>query len=218
MGAVDSQVPATANSQVIAFGDEVQHPAVAERIYYLARSVGRVIVHHYYIEREGCLLFQHRAYRIGDCRTAVQDGDNHRCLNRELPCRQVYRGVFAWGQPCTYCLEMIRTHLFHLNLHLTLRRIHIVELFFATFAGIILAFRIKIIAMMIYMPYAAHGKPQLVEASIFILVGRLCEITFQCRCPEKQHRPEVEVITQRTGEIVYRWSLCHHTIYTFHVM
>ena len=113
---------------------------------------------------------------------------------------------------------MVRTHLLHLNLHLTLRRIHIVELFFATFAGIILAFRIKIIAMMIYMSYAAHGKPQLVETSIFRLIGRLRKITFQCRCPEKQHRPEVEIITQRTGEIVYRGSLGHHTIDTFHIM
>ena len=77
VGAVDSQVPATANSQVIAFGDEMQHPAVAEGVYYLARSVSRVIIHHNYIEREGCLLFQHRANRIGDCRASVQYGDNH---------------------------------------------------------------------------------------------------------------------------------------------
>ena len=99
--------------------------------------------------------------------------------------------------------------LLHLNLHVTLRRIHIIELFLAALACVILINRVYILLVVIYLANALHSKTQLIEARIGKLIELHRKILFQCLYPEKHRRTEIKIIAQATRLPVYRGCIHH---------
>ena len=64
----------------------------------------------------------------------------------------------------------MRACLFHFNLDITLRRVHIVELLFTTFASVIFIHGRKELFAMKNPAHALHSQPQLIRTCIDIFV------------------------------------------------
>ena len=157
-----------------------------------------MVVNNQYIESKRSLLLEHRCYCIGNGRFTVENRNDNRSLNRKIAGRKVNCIIFAWRQPGTHLFEMMGTHQFHLYLHVTLRRVHIVELFLTALAGIILIHGIHIFVMMIYDTNALHCQTQLIESGISIFIKRHRKIAFQRLDPEKNHETKIKIIAQAT--------------------
>ena len=215
---VHGKLPTTADTKIVARRDYMHHPFVGIRVDDCRCPVYRMVIHHQHIERERSLLLEYRSYGIGNGRFTVEYRNDYRSFYWEITGRKVYFLILACRQQATDSLEVMGTHLFHLNLHVALRRVHIIELFLTALACIVLTLGIYILAMMVYASHAAHGKPQLVKSGIFTWCKRLCKILLESRCPEQQHRSEIEIIAQGTRLILYRRSLNNHSVNTLAVV
>ena len=101
---------------------------------------------------------------------------------------------------------MLRSHLLHLDLHLTVARVHVVELLLAALAQIQFLFGIQVFIQMDHLPYPAQVQPQVVPAAkapaaSFPLLQRLAA--------DEHQRPEVEVVTDAACLVVYGGMLHH---------
>ena len=174
----------------------MHHPFIGKGVYYLRSPVCRMVVNNQYIKGKRAFLLEHRCYGIGYGRFTVKHRYDNRSLNREITGQKVCSVVFTRHEPGIYRLQVSGTHLFHLNLHVALRGVHIVELLFAAFACIILIYRVHIFRVVIYLSNALHCQAQLIEAGIGVFVKPQFKISFQCLNPEKHHRTKVKIITQ----------------------
>ena len=113
---------------------------------------------------------------------------------------------------------MMGTNLFHLYLHITLCRIHIIKLFLAALACIILIYRVHIFLMVIYLAQTLHCQTQLIKSCIFEFIEFHSDILLQRIDPKKYYRTKIKVITQAAGLPVYSWGINYIAIYLFTIM
>ena len=139
-----SQIPTTANTQIIPFGHNKPAPVVLSRntFHYLPCTVSGVIVHNQHIILEIRLLRQGRPHRILNSPYTVAHRDNNRSLaiKRLMGKRHVTHLILTYQR--TNPAQMLRTYRLHLQLHLPVPRIHIVKLLLARLAQIPLLLRI----------------------------------------------------------------------------
>ena len=90
-----------------------------------------MVVHYDDIILERCLLRQGTLYGILDGLNTIEDGNNDRSLYIEILFVEVNILILSSIHQCAHLTQMSRTGLFHFNLHLTIGRIHVVELFLA---------------------------------------------------------------------------------------
>ena len=141
---VNSQIPATAYTQIITFGNQVDQAFIVFKfINGFGGTVGRVIVDNDQVEFEICFLAEYRTDGIAYGTNTVAYRNNHRSFVWEVAGVEFYFLEFRL-QITAYLLQMFGTCLFHLNLSVTIFRIYIVEYFFTTFSGIVFYFRIKV--------------------------------------------------------------------------
>ena len=79
-----SQIPAATDSQIISFGDKVKNTAIVERAYGLSSTVGRMVVYHDNVEREGGLLIQSTCDSIFNSSYAVINWYDDGCFINKL--------------------------------------------------------------------------------------------------------------------------------------
>ena len=91
-------------------------------------SVGRVIVNDDDVVFEVCLLLQCTSDGVEDSLLTVSDGDNHRSLYWKVLLVEVGILIVVGIHESPDGIEMARSHLLHLNLHLTVGGIDIIEL------------------------------------------------------------------------------------------
>ena len=194
------------------------HPFVGKRVDNLARPIGRVIINNKYIELKICLLSEHRAYCITNGRYTVEHRDNHRSLNRKFACREVDTAVFIWWEPSSYAMQMVGTYLLHFNLHIALRRIHIIELFLATLTCIGLDLDIQIARQVLYAAQTTESKAQLIESGILATRKRLQSIILKRRGTHNNQRTKLKIVPQTTRLIIYCRSIAQRTIDYFAIV
>ena len=124
---VDTHVPATADAEVVALGDDVDYTGIAgEFLDSLGCAVGRVIVDDDEVEGEVGLLAEDTADGVADGADTVADGDNYRSLILEVAlvefdCIELGRQVAADS------LEVIGACSFHLDLYAAVLGIDVAE-------------------------------------------------------------------------------------------
>ena len=200
---VDSLVPAAADAEVCALWDDMHEPLVVDGLQQLRRPVSRVVVDHDDIVFEVGLLREGRVDGVADGLLAVVDGDDDGCLYVELLFVEVrttvVRGVYLGAD----LRQMGRGSLLHLNLHLTVAWVHVVELLHARGTGVEFFFRIEFLVDMEQFAAAAQEEAQGIEAcmAVVALAGLHGKRMEQC-CLDEQQRSEVEVIADAAQLVV----------------
>ena len=211
-GIIHSKFPASSNTQVCTDRLYMDDPVITERINDFTGSVGGMVINHKNIESKIRFLPEYRGNCIPYCGFAVKNRYYYRSLYRKIPDGEVYFFIFTRWQPGFDLFEVMCTDLFHLHLHLTLRRIYIIELFFTTLAHIVLVYCIDIVAMVIDLTDTFHSQTQLIQACISIIAKLHLEITFQCLDPEKHERTEIKIVPQASRLQVYGRSISRLSI------
>ena len=209
---VDGGVPASADAQVVAFGDEVYQSVVAARqvIQYLGGAVGRVVVDHDDVVVKPCLLGQSRPHGVGNGATAVVDGDDHGGFDIEVLLVQVYRLVAMGVYYRAHSFEMTGGCILHLYLAVAVARVYIVKLAHTAGAAVGLLLGVEILVEVGDGGLARDVEAQVVPRSPSVVGGGglLGHIALEQRRAHEHSRSEVEVVAQRTLLIVYR-GVCH---------
>ena len=143
-GMVHAQVPATADTQIVTLGNEVNQ-AVILFIFVdgFGSAVGRMIVDNDQIELEFCFLAEHRTDGIAYGADAVTYRDYHGSFIFKVIGTELYLFKLRF-QITAYLFQVFGASCFHFDLPFTILRVYIIEYFFTTLAGIILYFRVEI--------------------------------------------------------------------------
>ena len=138
-----TQVPASADAQIVTFGNEMNHFFVPGILVNALRgTVGRMVVDDNQVEREVCFLFQYRFNGVGNGADAVAHGD----YDRSLVCKFTFRQIdFALhrGQEGMDIFQVISKCRFPFQLYAPVARVYVVKLFFARQAGVFFDFGVK---------------------------------------------------------------------------
>ena len=93
--------------------------------------------------------------------------------------------------------------LFHLNLHLAVGRVHVVELLHARGSGVLLLLSIESLVDVEYLSVTAQEQSQGIESGVVIVVlASLHGKRVEQRCLHQPQRSEVEVIADTTYLII----------------
>ena len=160
-----------------------------------------MVVNHDDIEGEGTCLFQHGANSILNGSYPIAHRDNHTGLYLESLLREGDR-LKNRSQIGTDTLQMSGASGLHLHLYRTIAGIHIVKLFLARFAQVVLYLRIKELAHMRQGPQARDTQSQIVKCRKAILLRHLLYRLPQEIRTIKQQRAEIEIIPQATLLVV----------------
>ena len=200
---VDGLVPAAADTEVGALGDDVDEPLVVDGIKQLGGLVRGVVVHHDDIIFEVCLLREGRVDGIADGLLAVVDGDDDRCLDVELLFVEVRPTVVRGIDLCADLRQVGGGGMFHLYLHLAVAGVHVVELLHARGTGVGLLFRVELLVDMEQLSVATQEEAQGIETGVLI-VGLAClhGKGVEQRGLHQQQRTEVEVVADAARLVV----------------
>ena len=92
---------------------------------------------------------------------------------------------------------MLGTSLFHFYLHLSVARIHIIELLLTTLAVVPLGLGIEILIDMEDFSHSTQIKPQVVETGIEVfLTITLSNIITESLCLDEPEASKIEIITE----------------------
>ena len=181
-------VPASANAQVVALGDDVYHSLVAGKFpNSLCCAVRTAIVHHNQVIGEGGLLLQNTADSIADGAFSVADGDDDRSLNGKLAFREVDILECFGRQISTNGFQMGCASLLHLYLTVTIARINIVKLLLSAQSGVLFYFGIKEFIGMNGKHNPTDEKAEIIQGgkAVGYILG-LCHIFLQGRSANQQ--------------------------------
>ena len=143
-GVVYAHVPATADAEVVAFGDDMDEALVILILVDgFCRSVGGVVVDDDKIELEVCLLVQYGTDSIADGAYTVAYGDDNGCLVFEISGRELNLLELRF-QVATDFFQMFRACRFHFNLTVTVLRVDVIEYLFAALTCIVFHFTVQI--------------------------------------------------------------------------
>ena len=104
---------------------------------------------------KGCFLLQCTPHGINNRFLTVSYGYNHRSLHVEVLLIEVGTLIIACIHQGTYGVEMSRSHMLHLYLHLTVGGIDIVKLLHSTRPEVSLFLGVKIFVYMQYIALSA---------------------------------------------------------------
>ena len=125
---VDCHIPASAYSQVIALRNNMNKMRRFLIPNQFRSSIRGVVVNDDDVVFEVCLLLQCTSDGVEDSLLTVSDGDNHRSLYWKVLLVEVGILIVVGIHESPDGIEMARSHLLHLNLHLTVGGIDIIEL------------------------------------------------------------------------------------------
>ena len=171
-----------------------------------------MVVHHQNVERERALLLEHRTDSIGNRSLAVEHRNHNRDLHREIALRKVNTVILSGTQITTDALQMVGAGNLHLNLHIALCRIYIIELLLATLSIVILALGICKLLEMRKRAYAAESQTHLIESRIFELCFFLRSILLQGRGAQQHQRTEIKIVSKTSTLIINHRCLFAHTV------
>ena len=128
---IDSIIPTATYTEVCTCRNKMHKAFIcSQRRENLRCSVCRMIVDNNNVKREICLLRKSRNNRIAYRLHTIEDWNHHRSLYRKSLTREVrlciQRGIYQ----SINCREVCCCSLLHLNLYLTVARIHIIKLLF----------------------------------------------------------------------------------------
>ena len=202
-GMMQGGIPVAADCVVTAVLGDIHQLWIPEEAFDdIHGSVGGIIIHHYHIVFEIRFLVQGAADRIAYGADPVLAWDYHRSLVPELPFRKVdileHRLKISPDG-----LQMGRTGLFHLYLHLAVAGIHIVEYLIAGVAVIPLQFIIEELVYMEELAEPRNSQAKVVEAGELIVGIHPCDRFLEHGTAVHLHSPEIEIIAQRPLLIIY---------------
>ena len=211
----DSGVPASADAQVGAVGDDVHEAWVVVCFQQLCSAVGGMVVDDDDVVVERGFLRQCRIHRIADGLLPVVYRYDDRCLVLEILFLEVGRGITVGVHQCPNLPQVVGGSLLHLYLHLTVAWVHIVELFLSTCPEVEFLFGIQVFVQVQEGSLAADEEAQVVDARKLVLRQFLLSQVFvqQFRAYE-EYRPEVEVVADAAQLVVDNRML--HRLAVFH--
>ena len=176
---------------------------IVESLQQLCGAIRRVIVHHDDVELEVGFLRQGAVHGITDGLLTIEDGNHHRGLDIKLLFVEVWPTIVGRVDLSTDLVQMCRSGLLHLDLHLTVAWVHVVELLHARGTGVEFFFRIEFLIDMEQFAAAAQEEAQGIEAcmAVVALAGLHGKRMEQC-CLDEQQRSEVEVIADAAQLVV----------------
>ena len=138
-----TQVPASADAQIVTFGNEVNHFFVSGVLVNALRgTVGRMVVDDNQVEREVCFLLQYRFNGVGNGTDTIAYGDDDRSFVCKLAFRQIDFALHR-RQEGMNVLQVISKRRFPFQLYAPVARVYVIKLFFARQAGVFFNFGIK---------------------------------------------------------------------------
>ena len=162
-----------------------------------------MVVDHNDIELEVGFLTQGAVHGIHDGLLAVVDRDDYRGLDAEVLLVKVWTAIEGRIDLRTDSREMGRSGMFHLDLHLAVSWIHIVELLDTRCPEVGLFLRIQAFVDVEDAALAAQEEAQGIEARILIVVfARLHGEGMEQRGLDEQQRAEIEVVADAAWKIV----------------
>ena len=172
-GMLGAHVPAAADAQVGAFGDDVYHARVGgEFLNSLARAVCRVVVDDDEVEGEVGLLREHAADGVADGAYAVAHGDDDRSLVLEVAAVEFYLVELRF-EISSDGLEVSRAGFFHLYLDAAVFGVDVVEDAFAALVVRHGHVSVEVFVDVHHRGDAAHAQTQVVESG-----GGVCLVDF----------------------------------------
>ena len=171
-----------------------------------------MIVHHNHVKLEIRFLRQSTLHGIGDGLLTVKHRNHHRSLVFKLLFVEIRQTVVAGVHQSTHLVKMLGTSLFHLNLHLTVSRVHIVKLLFAALSVIQFVLGIEELIQMENLSHTAQIETQVVETGKLIFLSILLgDIVAQRLRLDEPEASEIEVIPQTTLLIINHRMLFQFT-------
>ena len=197
---VYGHVPASANAQVIALGDEVYHPFVLGIFGNgLCGAVRASVVYNNQIEGEGGLLCQYAFYGILNGADAVADRNHNRSLGLEIALSQVWLIVLVAVQIGVDGTQMAGYGTFHLHLARPVSGVYIVKLFLSAQTGVALHLCVQELIHMNRQRAAADEKTQVIQGGMLIGVQMaLANIFLQRLGLDEQHGTHLEIVSHGT--------------------
>ena len=170
-----------------------------------------MVVDHDDVERKLCPLRQRTLYGVANGLCTVEDGNHHRCLNGKILLVEVDVGIRSGVNQRMYCFQMLRARRLHLDLHVAVAWVHIVELPLAALARVEFYGGVEQLVQMEQLLLATEEEAQVVPtgkavyvacvAILLLRIGGLCP-SFRLRGAQQYQWSEVEVVAQRTFLIV----------------
>ena len=177
-----------------------------------------MIVHHNHVKLEIRFLRQGTLHGIGDGLLSVKHRNHHRSLVFKLLFVEIRQTVVAGVHQGTHLVKMLGTSLFHLNLHLTVSRVHIVKLLFAALSVIQFVLGIEELIQMEDFSHPTQIETQVVETGKLIFLSILLgDIVAQRLRLDEPEASEIEVISQTTLLIINHRMLFQFTRYFFRI-
>ena len=162
-----------------------------------------MIVDHDDVELEIGFLAQRTLHGIRDGLLSVENRDDHRSLVEEFLFAEIRLAIKAGIDECPHLVEMLRASLFHLYLHLSVARVHIVELLLAALSVVEFIFCIEEFIEMEDLSHATQVETEVVETRILIVSSVLLgdEVAEGLRLDEPE-ASEIEVVAKATRLVI----------------
>ena len=200
---VESLVPASANAKVGALRNDVDKASIIDGFENVGGAIGRMVVDNDDIKLERSLLRQSRAYSIGNGASTIEDRNDDRSLILKVLLIEVgsFVGVSIYQR--SYLVEMTCGSLLHLHLHLTILRINIVELLFATLSVVQLLLSIQIFGKVENLALATEEQAQSIKPGIIeILLNGSRHIFVEQKRRKEQKLTKVEVVANASLMVI----------------
>ena len=211
--AIDGYIPAATDAEIVSHRHNLYETSrllvvsgfhlASDFIKNLASAVGRMIVDHDDVELEIGFLAQRTLHGIRDGLLSVENWDDHRSLVEEFLFAEIRLAIKAGIDEGSHLVEVLRASLFHLYLHLSVARVHIVELLLAALSVVEFIFCIEEFIEMENLSHAAQVETEVVETRILIVSSVLLgdEVTEGLRLDEPE-ASEIEVVAKATRLVI----------------
>ena len=211
--AIDGYIPAATDAEIVSHRHNLYETSrlfvvsgfhlASDFIKNLASAVGRMIVDHDDVELEIGFLAQRTLHGIRDGLLSVENWDDHRSLVEEFLFAEIRLAIKTGIDEGSHLVEMLRASLFHLYLHLSVARVHIVELLLAALSVVEFIFCIEEFIEMENLSHATQVETEVVETRILIVSSVLLgdEVTEGLRLDEPE-ASEIEVVAKATRLVI----------------
>ena len=211
--AIDGYIPAATDAEIVSHRHNLYETSrllvvsgfhlASDFIKNLASAVGRMIVDHDDVELEIGFLAQRTLHGIRDGLLSVENRDDHRSLVEEFLFAEIRLAIKTGIDEGSHLVEMLRASLFHLYLHLSVARVHIVELLLAALSVVEFIFCIEEFIEMEDLSHATQVETEVVETRILIVSSVLLgdEVTEGLRLDEPE-ASEIEVVAKATRLVI----------------
>ena len=167
-----------------------------------------MIVDHDDVELEIGFLAQRTFHGIRDGLLSVENWNDHRSLVEEFLFAEIRLAIKTGIDEGSHLVEVLCASLLHLYLHLSVARVHIVELFLAALSVVEFIFCIEEFIEMENLAHTAQIETQIVETRILIVRSVLLgdEVAEGLSLDEPE-TSEVEVVAKATRLVINNWML-----------